>query len=169
MSKRTRQYLGILAAVVGYYLIHEGAHFLYALLTGVFKQIKFMGLGVQIDVYAERMTDTQLGLFCLAGALATFLAAYLLAALAKRICRMKSKLLRAMLYYITIALLLIDPLYLSALCGLFGGGDMNGIALLCPEWAVRCLSGALLIANALVFWRRILPVYRQSFFERRTA
>lgn len=63
MSKRTRQYLGILAAVVGYYLIHEGAHFLYALLTGVFKQIKFMGLGVQIDVYAERMTDTQLGLF----------------------------------------------------------------------------------------------------------
>ena len=50
-----------------------------------------------------------------------------------------------------LALLLIDPLYLSALCGLFGGGDMNGIALLCPEWAVRCLSGALLIANALVF------------------
>ena len=68
-----------------------------------------------------------------------------------------------------IAQLLIDPLYLSALCGLFGGGDMNGIALLCPEWAVRCLSGALLIANALVFWRRILPVYRQSFSERRTA
>ena len=68
-----------------------------------------------------------------------------------------------------LALLLIDPLYLSALCGLFGGGDMNGIALLCPEWAVRCLSGALLIANALVFWRQILPVYRQSFSERRTA
>lgn len=56
---------------------------------------------------------------------------------------------------IFLILLLIDPLYLSALCGLFGGGDMNGIALLCPEWAVRCLSGALLIANALVFWRRI--------------
>ena len=66
---------------------------------------------------------------------------------------------------IFLILLLIDPLYLSALCGLFGGGDMNGIALLCPEWAVRCLSGALLIAN----WRRIFPVYRQSFSERRTA
>lgn len=70
---------------------------------------------------------------------------------------------------IFLILLLIDPLYLSALCGLFGGGDMNGIAPLCPEWAVRCLSGVLLIANALVFWRRILPVYRQSFSERRTA
>lgn len=38
---------------------------------------------------------------------------------------------------IFLILLLIDPLYLSALCGLFDGGDMNGIALLCPEWA-RC-------------------------------
>ena len=39
MSKRTRQYIGILAALAAYYLVHEGAHLLYALLTGVFKQI----------------------------------------------------------------------------------------------------------------------------------
>ena len=58
-----RQYIGILAALVAYYFVHEGAHLLYALLTGVFKQINFMGLGVQIDVYTERMTDTQLGIF----------------------------------------------------------------------------------------------------------
>ena len=57
MSKRTRQYIGILAALVAYYLVHEGAHLLYALFAGVFRQIKFMGLGVQIDVYAERMTN----------------------------------------------------------------------------------------------------------------
>lgn len=163
MSKRTRQYIGILAALAAYYLVHEGAHLLYALLTGVFKQINFMGLGVQINVCAERMTDTQLGIFCLVGALATFCVGYLLTALAKRICRIKSKLLRAMLYYITIALLLLDPLYLSILCGFFGGGDMNGIALLCPEWAARGLSGVLLLVNGLVFWKRVLPVYRQSF------
>ena len=59
MSKRTRQYIGILAALAAYYLVHEGAHLLYALLTGVFKQINFMGLGVQIDVYAEHMTNIQ--------------------------------------------------------------------------------------------------------------
>ena len=169
MSKRTRQYIGILAALAAYYLVHEGAHLLYALLTGVFKRINFMGLGVQIDVYAEHMTNMQLGIFCLVGALATFCAGYLLTVFAKQICKAKSKLLRAVVYYITIAFLLLDPLYLSVLCGFFGGGDMNGIALLCPEWAVRCLSGTLLIANALVFWRRILPVYRQSFSERRTA
>ena len=62
MSKRTRQYIGILAAVIAYYLVHEGAHLLYALFTGVFRQVKFMGLGVQVDVFRERMTDMQLGI-----------------------------------------------------------------------------------------------------------
>ena len=166
MSKRTRQYIGILAALAAYYLVHEGAHLLYALLTGVFKQINFMGLGVQIDICAERMTDTQLGIFCLVGALATFCVGYLLTALAKKICRAQSQLLRAMLYYITVAFLLLDPLYLSILCGFFGGGDMNGIALLCPEWVARSLFGALLLVNGLVFWKRILPVYRESFSGR---
>ena len=60
---------------------------------------------------------------------------------------------------IFLILLLIDPLYLSALCGLVGGGDMNGIARLCPEWAARCLFGILLLVNGLVFWKRVLPVY----------
>ena len=165
MSKRMRQYIGILAALAAYYLVHEGAHLLYALLIGAFRQIRLLGLGVQVDVYAERMTDTQMGLFCLAGAAATLCAGYLLAGLARRICRRKSKLFRAMMYYITIALLLLDPLYLSVLCGFFGGGDMNGIALLFPEWAARRLFGVLLIGNGLVFWKRVLPIYRSSFLQ----
>ena len=166
MSKRARQYIGILAAVIAYYLVHEGAHLLYALFTGVFRQVNFMGLGVQVDVFRERMTDTQLGTFCLVGAVATFCMAYLLTAVAKKIGTARSKLLRAVLYYITIALLLIDPLYLSVLCGLFGGGDMNGIALLVPEWAARVGFGALLIVNGLMFWKRVLPVYSSSFSNR---
>ena len=165
MSKRARQYIGILAAVIAYYLVHEGAHLLYALFTGVFRQVKFMALGVQVDVFRERMTDTQLGIFCLVGTVATFCIAYLLTALAKKIGTAKSQLFRAVLYYITIALLLIDPLYLSVLCGLFGGGDMNGIALLVPEWAARVGFGVLLLGNGLVFWKRILPVYSRSFSD----
>ena len=102
-------------------------------------------------------------IFCLVGALATFCVGYLLTALAKNICRAQSKLLRAMLYYITIAFLLLDPLYLIVLCGFFGGGDMNGIALLCPERAARCLFGMLFLVNGLVFWKRVLPAYQQSF------
>lgn len=163
MSKRARQYIGIFSAVAAYYLIHEGAHLIYALAAGVLKGVKFMGLGVQVDVFGERLTSGGLGAFCLVGALATLFAGYLLSALAKRICRAESKLLRAVAYYVTIAFLLLDPLYLSALCGFFGGGDMNGIALLFPEWAARCFFGAVLLLNVFVFVKRVLPTYRSSF------
>lgn len=167
MSKRVRQYIGVLAAVVAYYLIHEGAHLIRALFCGTFDKISFMGLGVQIAVFSDRMSDTQLFVFCLCGAAATLCAGYLLAALAKNICRVRKKLFRAVMYYITIAMLVIDPLYLSALCGLFGGGDMNGILLFCPEWLARSLFGVLLIVNVSIFFKWLLPVYRASFAERK--
>ena len=161
--KRVRQYIGILAAAAAYYSVHEGAHLLCAVLLGAFRQIHFMGIGMQIDVYAERMTDGQMALFCVAGASATLFAGIMLAALAGKISRIKSKLLRAVMYYITIAFLLLDPLYLSILCGFFGGGDMNGISLLFPEWAVRIAFAGLLIINGWIFWKRVLPVYKESF------
>ena len=161
--KRVRQYIGILAAAAAYYSVHEGAHLLCVVLLGAFKQIRFMGIGMQIDVYAERMTDGQMALFCVAGASATLFAGIMLAALAGKISRIKSKLLRAVMYYITIAFLLLDPLYLSILCGFFGGGDMNGIRLIFPEWAVRIAFAGLLIINGWIFWKRVLPVYKESF------
>ena len=55
---------------------------------------------------------------------------YVLTLTSAQICKVKSKIFKACMYYITIAMLLLDPLYLSILCGFFGGGDMNGIALL---------------------------------------
>ena len=165
MSKRTRQYLGLLSAVVAYYIIHEGAHLLYALCTGVFKEIHFMGLGIQIDIHRELLTDTQLGIFCLVGAVASQIAAYLMVLLSKTICRSPSKVFKACCYYVTITLLLLDPVYLSVLCGFFGGGDMNGIALLVPEMTARIGFGALLILNGLLFWKSVLPRYTESFHE----
>ena len=58
--KRARQYIGVLAAAVAYYAVHEGAHLLCAVLLGTFRQIRFWGIGMQIDVYAERMTASPL-------------------------------------------------------------------------------------------------------------
>ena len=165
MSKRARQYIGLVCAVLAYYVIHEGAHLLYALCTGTFKKINFMGLGMQIDVYAEAMTDTQLGMFCMVGAIATAAAAYILAAFAEKIGKSRSRVFKAVMYYITIAMLLIDPLYLSVLCGFFGGGDMNGIKLLIPELYARLLFGAVLAVNVFVFLKHVLPVYRRAFQE----
>ena len=163
MNKRVRQYVGLLSAVIAYYLIHEGAHFLYALSIGAFKQISFMGFGMQIDIYAEKMTQTQLGVFCLLGSVMTLLIAYVLIALINKIRAVSSKVLKACLYYITIAMLLVDPLYLSVLCGFFGGGDMNGIKLLAPEVAARIIYGLVLIVNVFVFVKVVLPKYKLAF------
>ena len=163
MNKRVRQYVGLLAAIIAYYVIHEGAHLLYALSVGAFKQINIMGLGVQIDIYSERMTQTQLGIFCILGSVATFIVAYILIGLIGKISKSSFKVLKACTYYITIAMLLIDPLYLSVLCDFFGGGDMNGISLFIPKIAARIVYGMILIINAIVFWKVVLPKYKIAF------
>lgn len=165
MGKRTRQYLGLLAAVVSYYVVHEGAHLIYACSVGVFERVQFLGLGIQIVTDAQRMTDVQLGVFCAVGAAATLIAAYVLTLLAPKICRADSKVFKACMYYISIAMLLLDPLYLSVLCGFFGGGDMNGIALLFPEWMARAFFGLLFVINGILFWRVVLPQYKSAFAE----
>ena len=165
MSKRARQYIGIISAVVIYYVIHESAHLLTALVMGVFKQINFMGIGVQIDVYNDRMSDFQMGIFCLAGAAASLIAAYILLALRKKICSAKSPVFRCIMYYVSMIMLFLDPVYLSVLCGFFGGGDMNGISLLIPEAAARIIFGVLLVVNAFIFIKAILPEYKASFAD----
>ena len=165
MNKRVRQYVGLFSAVIAYYLLHEGAHLLYSLSSGAFKQINLMGLGMQIDIYAEKMTQTQLGVFCLLGSVTTLLTAYILIALIDKIRGISSKAIKACLYYITIAMLLIDPLYLSVLCGFFGGGDMNGIKLLVPEVAVRIIYGLVLIVNVFAFVKVVLPKYKLAFAD----
>ena len=163
MSKRMRQYLGILAALVSYYAVHEGAHLAYACAIGVFEKIRFLGLGIQIVTDTQCMTNTQLGVFCAVGAIATLIVAYALTLTAPAICKVESEVFKACMYYITMAMLLLDPLYLSALCGLFGGGDMNGIALLYPEWAARAFFGVLLVLNGILLWKVVLPKYRSAF------
>lgn len=165
MNKKVRQYIGLFSAIIAYYMIHEGAHLVYALCIGVFKQVNFIGLGMQIDVFADRMTAEQLGVFCIVGSIATTIAAYVLVILADRIKNMTSKCFKACMYYITIAMLLIDPLYLSLLCRMFGGGDMNGISLLMPESVARIEYGILLVINIIVFFKIVLPKYRLGFQE----
>ena len=165
MSRRIRQYIGIFAAVIAYYIIHEGAHLIVSLYYGVFKGINFMGLGMQIDVYADRMTDMQQGIFCLVGAVATVLIGWLLVLMCKRICAVKSKVFKTVMWYISLAILIIDPLYLSILCSFFGGGDMNGIKLLLPEIAVRIVFAIIGIIHGIVIWKYLLPEYTKAFQE----
>ena len=167
MSKRVRQYKGLCLAILSYYIIHEGAHLMYALKLDVFKKVNFIGLGLQIDVFAEKMTENQLGIFCIIGSVTTMITAYMLVAFADKIGKISSKIFKASMYYITIAMLLIDPLYLSILCSFFGGGDMNGISLIVPEAVARILYGIILLINIAVFVKMVLPKYKQAFLNMR--
>lgn len=165
-AKTLRQWAGLVSALLAYYVIHEGAHLLYALCVGVFKTIHFVGIfGVQVDIYRERLTDTQLGIFCLAGPVATLVAAWVLTGVASLVCRSGNAWLQAIAYYITLIMLLLDPLYLSVLHHFVGGGDMNGIALLVPQLWASIGFGVLLLLHVVLFMFHVVPTYRRAFAQ----
>ena len=163
MSKRGRQYIGLFVAILAYYVIHEGAHFIYALILGTFKKINIVGLGVQVDIYIENMSDTQLAIFCLLGSVATLVVGYVMILTIDKIGKLSSKVIKACMYYVTMVMLFMDPLYLSLLCDFFGGGDMNGISLICPELVARIIYGAIFLVNLMVYKKVVLPKYKAAF------
>lgn len=167
MKANLRKCAGLLAAILLYYVVHEGAHLLLALTFGVFREIRFIGLGVQVAITDPGLlNDFQFAVFNVAGAAASLTTAYILTAFAGRICRGGSRLLRAACYYATVLLLLNDPVYLSVLCGFFGGGDMNGIVMFgIPEGAARLLFGMIGLVNLYLIATYVYPVYKKSFAD----
>ena len=156
-NKRIRKTLSLLIAILAYYLIHEGAHLIFALFTGSCKSIRFMGLiGMQIEIEEAQMSNLQLGLFCLAGPLATLIVAWILTRLTPRICASSSIFFRAIMYYATLVLLCLDPIYLSILFRFVGGGDMNGISLLIPQSLAVLIFALLLLLNLFLFFKKAI-------------
>ena len=162
-SRNVRKWAGVLITAILYFLIHEGAHSVYALFVGAFRKINMLGLGVQVEIIRDVMTDVQFGIFNLVGAIATLLCAYILVGFSNKITRCNSKWLKAVMYYLTLGLLFADPLYLLILFQFVGGGDMNGIIYLMPQVMVQIMSGVLLVFNFILFMKLILPRYRAGF------
>ncbi len=163
MNRRVRQYIAIFVAIALYYIIHEGAHLAVALALGKFKQINLIGLGVQIDVYAEQMSDLKMGIFCLAGPLTTLIAGWLMVAFVQQICAVKSAILRTAAWYTSLTMLILDPLYLGLFYRWVGGGDMNGIALLLPTTIVSIIAVLIGVINILLVWKLLYPTFLKSF------
>lgn len=162
-KRNLRKWTALFIAVICYFLPHEGAYWIYARCIGTFKQINFIGTGIQVDIYRELMSDVQLGIFCLVGSVATIISGYILMALTQKFLLMKSNYLRAITYYLTIAFLVADPLYLSILSLFVGGGDMNGIILIMPEFFVRTVSGMIAAINIFIIIKLIIPKYREAY------
>ena len=150
MKKKLRQYGCLLVGILIYYLVHEGAHLVYALSIGTFKQINILSLGIQIEIYDYLMSNLELGIFCLVGVLASLCVGYILLFIQSR---------NGIHYYTTLVLLLLDPLYLSVVYPFVGGGDMNGIKLLVLESNARLVFLGILILNSYLFYK---IKYRQT-------
>lgn len=159
-----RKWGALLVAIIAYFVIHEGCHTLAALAYGVFDKVRLLGFGVQVVAKTELLSNLQIAIFCLVGSIGTLLSAYLLVALTKYIVKASSKLFKAIGYYTTFALLLIDPLYLAFLYKFVGGGDMNGILLLgLTEIWLQIIYGAIALFNILLLCRIVYPAYKKAF------
>ncbi|MBE6012401.1 hypothetical protein [Anaeropeptidivorans aminofermentans] len=168
MVRNVRKWISLIAAVVLYYVIHEGAHLIFALLFGTFKKIQFVywGIGIQIVVDAAVMSDMQLFVFGIAGVAATLIAGYIFVWKRNSILKSTSKVVRAVAYYSTLIFLCLDPFYLSILYRFVGGGDMNSIILIgIPKIAATIFFIILLAANLIIFIRIISPAYKKRFTE----
>lgn len=129
MVRNTRKWFALLWTILLYYIIHEGAHIVAALLMGTFQRIRIVGFGLGVQVVANTtvMTNVQLFVFCIVGAIATLFVGYVLVLKRQSILKNKNKVVRAIGYYATLVFLMLDPIYLSVLHNFMGGGDMNGI------------------------------------------
>lgn len=166
MTSNLRKWTGILIMVFCYYLVHEGAHCIASMLMGTFQRVQIHFPGIQVVADIESMSDLQTAIFCAVGALATLILGYILVFLTRHIVAANSKLLKAAFYYTTLGMLVSDPIYLSLLCGFFGGGDMNGIILFgIPELAARTAFGIIGSMNAWVFIRWVHPIYKANYRE----
>lgn len=165
-NKTLRQYVSVILAAVAYLVVHEGAHYLLALQFDAFKQVNFMGLGVQIDIHKDALSELQFIAFNFAGVLATLTIGYVLVILTNRIVTIKSKAIKSTFYYITIAMLFVDCIYLSVLSNFFGGGDLNGISLFFNSGATaKFIFGSIGVINFSLFFKFVYPKYVAAYKE----
>lgn len=163
INKAMRKWAGVILTAITYFIVHEGAHAIYALSIHAFEKINFLGLGIQVQINRSAMTNTQFGIFNLIGAAATILCGYLLLALVGKITSSHSKLFKAVLYYLTLGFLVIDPIYLTFVFKFVGGGDMNGIVSLMPQLTAQIIFGMILLVNVVLLFKVVVPKYKAAF------
>ena len=167
--KAMRKWISLAIAIVLYYIVHEGAHLVVALLFGTFQSIHIAnwGLGVQIVANTGAMSDMQIFWFCIMGVIATLIVGYILVGQRKNISKIPSDFVKAILYYATIIFLFLDPFYLSIAYRFVGGGDFNGIVLIgIPEMAVFIFFSTLFVLHLFIFLKLVYPAYKQGFMKK---
>jgi hypothetical protein len=166
MQSNIRKWIGLLIAVLCYYILHEGSHLVIALLYGTFEKVRIVFPGVQVVSNIEGLSNFEIAMFSVSGSISTLIVGYLLIVLRNKIVRLNNKYVLAILFYTTLVLLMCDPIYVSLLSGIFGGGDVNGIILFgISAIAVKMIFGIIGLVNLFIFIKAIYPKYKDRFRE----
>ena len=165
MSKKYRQYIFYVSAVLTYLVIHEGTHVIQALAYGIFQGLRFNGIGVEVLI-TEPLTISGLKLACFSGlsSVVTISVGYVICVFTPQILALNNRLVKSYLYYTALVFLLLDPLYIGVV-SLFVNGDINGITLGLglPYTTVRMVYLLVLVINVFFVVKKLYPKYAENF------
>lgn len=157
-----RRLLTFLAAVGIFAVIHEGAHILVSLALDEYQTFVVHPYGFEVIVKTpvEEREGIQWAFFSGTSNLVTVLLGYLFFALRAQIARLQGVVLRAVGYWLTLLLMLADPLNLSV-GPLIYGGDIRGIVtgLGVHPYLIQGLAFAVFLLNRELIARRLPPAY----------
>jgi hypothetical protein len=158
-----KRWLVFLLAAVIFAVVHEGMHIVMAAFYGEYAALR-IHYGVFPEVQYRTPVDERAGVHWgfISGAsnLATVLLGYLLVLIGERIARLRSWFFKNILFYLTVILLVADPLNLSV-GPLIYGGDAPGIAVGfgVSRYVIQAISLVVLLVNRELIVQRLFPMY----------
>jgi hypothetical protein len=157
-----KNWLAFLFAVVIFITMHEGIHALMATLYGEYEALIIKAIGfpeVQYTTPVEERSGVHWIFISGTSNLATILVGYLLLLIGDKLARLRG-LYRSTLFYLTLILLLADPLNLSIGPFIYGG-DADGIALGLGinRSVIQFVFLVVLFVNRELIAQKLLPMY----------
>lgn len=129
MNRFMKKYIYSILAGITYVIIHEGVHIIQALIFSIYKDIKLLPLGIEVEILQPLTIEGfKLASFSGLSSVVTVLIGYVLFIFSPKILKFNNQSVKNYIYYVTFVFLLVDPIYISLL-SFFVGGDINGIVL----------------------------------------
>jgi small-conductance mechanosensitive channel len=157
----SRKYLYTILAVVTHMIVHESVHIIQALIYGVYKGIKVLPIGIEVEIIQPpTIGGLKLASFSGLSSIVTILTGYILFLFSPKVLKLKKQYIKNYVYYVTFFFLLLDPIYISLL-SFFVGGDINGIALgfNLPYMFIRVIYLFIAVINGFLVYKKLYPAY----------
>lgn len=104
-----RKYIYSLLAGLTYLIFHEGVHLIQAFIYGIYKGIKILPLGIEVEIIQPlTIGGVKLAAFSGLSSVTTLFIGYILFILTPKILKLSNQPIKNYLYYVTFVFLLLD-------------------------------------------------------------